>query len=180
MTAFFFDVYNKFDLGQYLMTEREKIMKTLLLLLVTLSLGFVSFTNFHAEHSTAQALNQNLPARLPANESPIEQDDSPKSFDRLIEKAKNSGTVRVIIGLRVANYKPEGELNARQLKKQRAKIKRAQNALLNRLKSFRLKEVKKFDNIPFISAEVGVDALTRMQKFKEIKSIQEDEAVAPM
>ena len=162
------------------MTEREEIMKTLLLLIITLSFGFVFFTNFHAERSTAQILNQNSPARLQTNESPMRQDDLSGTFDRLIEKAKNSGTVRVIIGLRVANYKPEGELNARQLKKQRAKIKQAQNALLNRLKSFRLKEIKKFDNIPFISVGVGVDSLTRMQKFKEIKSIQEDEAVAPM
>lgn len=151
-----------------------------LLLLITLSFGFVFFTNFHAEHSTAQTLNQNSPARLPTSESQMGQDDLAGTFDRLIEKAQNSGTVRVIIGLRVTNYKPEGELNARQIKKQRAKIKRAQNALLNRLKSFRLKEIKKFDNIPFISAGVGADALTRMRKFKEIKSIQEDEAVAPM
>jgi hypothetical protein len=154
-------------------------MKILSLLFI-LSFGLGSFTNLHAENSTAQTLNQNSLIRLPINKSQNRQDNLSAAFDRLIEKARNSGTTRVIIGLRVTNYKPEGELNARQLKKQRAKIKQAQNALLNRLKSFRLKEVKKFDNIPFISAEADVDALTRMKKLSEIKSIEEDEAVAPM
>lgn len=84
-----------------------------LLLLITLSFGFVFFTDFHAELSTAQTLNRNSPARMPTNESQMGQDDLAGTFDRLIEKANNSGTVRVIIGLRVTNYKPEGELNAR-------------------------------------------------------------------
>ena len=90
-----------------------------LLLLITLSFGFVFFTNFHAELSTTQTLNRNSPARMPTNESQMGQDDLAGTFDRLIEKANNSGTVRVIIGLRVTNYKPEGELNARQIKKTR-------------------------------------------------------------
>jgi hypothetical protein len=128
----------------------------------------------------AQTLNPNSPVRFPGSESQARQNDLSKTFDRLIEKARNSGTTRVIIGLRVANYKPEGELNSKQLKKQRAKIKQAQNALLNRLKPFRVKEIKKFDNIPFISAEVDADALTRIRKFTVIKSIEEDEALAPM
>ncbi len=95
------------------------------------------------------------------------------SFDVLISKARETGAIRVIIGLKT-EFKPEGSLPENVLSRQRLGIEQAQETFLDRYQAFRSGEVKQFEYIPFIAIESDVESLKRMQNDPLIISIEED------
>ena len=141
------------------------------LLLIFVCVFCIAFANHFFTNSKAQ-----VSSKTPSE--PAMSGELNEAFTKLIETAQQKGTVRVIIGLRV-DFKAEGELSEFQRLKQRDDIKQAQAGFLNRLQSYYVAEVKQFDYIPFLAAEVDVTALQKIQTDPQISSIQEDEAVAP-
>ncbi len=106
-------------------------------------------------------------------------DELDRSFSGLLDIAREKGSVRVIIGLRLDGFRPVGELEDAQREKQQADIKTVQNDTLGRLGSYNLTGVKQFEYMPYLAAEVETAALEMMRQDPQIVSIQEDKAVAP-
>jgi len=122
-------------------------------------------------------LNQSIIKRNSANQPPAP--DLRATFDTLIEKARETGTVKVIVGFRLENYKSDAELTDSEQVRQRDGIKRKQESLLNRLSRFEIRNPKQFDYIPFIAMEVSADALVVLRDSPDVTSVQEDIPVPP-
>lgn len=106
--------------------------------------------------------------------TPAAARDVRSNFDGLIEKAARNGTVMVIVGFEVDNYRPDGQLGATDQTRQRAAIKREQDDLLERLSAFEVKNTKKFEYMPFMAMELSADALAVLRDVPGVTSIQED------
>jgi len=100
--------------------------------------------------------------------------DLRRDFDNLITQARRGGTVKVIVGLSVDQYRSDSELGVAGQRRQRSEIDQKQIELLERLRGFDLVNVKRFDYIPFIAMELSADALMAMRSASDITSIQED------
>ncbi len=95
-------------------------------------------------------------------------------FAKLIDSAKKTGSVHVIVGLNT-EFIPEGNLKKAEMTRQRLGIKDAQDAFLNRYAAFRGGNVKRFEYIPFLALETDAASLRLMQEDSLVASIQEDE-----
>ena len=140
-----------------------------LLLIVFVGLGVVALGNFFFAGSSAQINSAGTNAVQPRIETPND------TFERLANSARVNGSARVIVGLKVA-FKPEGELNRLQVGEQRDKIAAAQKGLLKRLN---MNGVKRFATIPFLAAEVDLNALNALRKDVGVTTIEEDALNAP-
>jgi len=139
----------------------------------------------------AEAAAQNMSHILPSVEklnSKLLVNDSERStnsadlqtnFDRLTQKARQEGTVKIIIGFEFDKYRLDAELNDSQQARQRGNIKEKQAGLLNRLRDFDVKSVRQFDYIPFMAMEVSANALEVLRESAEITFIQENERHYP-
>ena len=105
--------------------------------------------------------------------------DLQATFDTLIGQAREKGTVRVIIGFRIEDYRPDSALARFAQNKQRADIKQKQSALLARLNNFNVANVREFDFIPFMAMDVSADALAVLRESSDVISIQESERQYP-
>ncbi len=148
--------------------------------LIALLFCLIVFGGFPAIESKAQNLVSDFTSRSLTNgkqnsENQTNPADLQTNFSKLIVKAQVEGTVRVIIGFRLDDYKLDAELNNFGQSKQRAEIKEKQAFLLSSLNNFSVVNVRQFDFIPFISMEVSADALEELRKSEEITSIQENE-----
>ena len=97
-----------------------------------------------------------------------------QTFDRLIDSARQNGSIHVIVGLQTA-FVAEGRLPESDSLKQRLEIKQAQNYFLSRFQSFTVRNEKLFEYIPFVAFEADAAALVEMRGDALIASIQEDE-----
>jgi subtilisin len=138
-----------------------------------IALGGVFWTG-----SKAQNKSKEKPAETKPTQAEDLKEDLKEEFSRLIRVAQERGSVRVIIGLKV-DFKPIGELSKQAQSRQKSNIKKAQDDLLLRLKSYEVKEVKQFEFIPFLAAEVDAGALEKMRDDENVTSIQEDKPDAP-
>jgi subtilisin len=116
-------------------------------------------------HSTSKAQNLRI--------EPLAEVHKQETFARLIEKAKNDGTIHVIVGLR-ADFRPEGVLTKIEQEGQRREIKRAQNDFLGRYQAARAASVKQFEYIPYLAFETDEANLRAMQDDDLIFNIEED------
>lgn len=96
-----------------------------------------------------------------------------QTFERLHAQAQKTGSVRVIVGLRT-EFIPEGKLGEAEVSTQRLGIKQAQDFFLSRFPSFYVRDLKRFEYIPFIAFEADAEILRQMQKDSSIKTIEED------
>lgn len=101
-----------------------------------------------------------------------------ETFKRLITKAAEAGSVRVIVGLNTA-FTPEGSFSASEAQSQHLRISQAQDALLSRLTAFRVRSTKKFPFIPYLAMEIDADGLKYMETSPEVSSLQEDMPLPP-
>jgi subtilisin family serine protease len=101
-----------------------------------------------------------------------------KSFGKLINSAKQTGTARVIVGIQT-NFIPEGNLAAPEQSKQRQDIKRAQDDFLDRLQFFRVNDLKRYEYIPYLAFETDAATLEQMQRDSLIFTVHEDEIAEP-
>jgi subtilisin family serine protease len=104
------------------------------------------------------------------------------------ETTQTSEARRVIVGVRVPDYQPEGALNdSAAIAEQRAAIARAQAALLARLAPHiaphiaphHLAHVTAFPFIPFVALQVNDEALRALRADPEVMSIEDDWPMPP-
>ena len=120
--------------------------------------------------ATAQDQSQSLPAQ------PVLD-----AIDELVAKARAVGLVRVIVGLKIDGYQPEGKLrNATAVAAQRDAIAQAQQVLAERLSIPAANFTKRFRFIPFIAMSVDEATLEQLKTAPEITSIEEDVALPPL
>jgi len=101
-----------------------------------------------------------------------------EAFESLIAKAQTEGSVRVIVGLRIKSFQPEGKLiESSKINAQRQAIARAQDAVMDRLSTFNLRSVRRFQFIPFAAMTVDAAALEDLKNSSDVFDIQEDVAV---
>lgn len=110
--------------------------------------------------------------------SPLLENSAPgkaNSAGTLRKQIEEKGSVRVIVGLRIA-FVAEGMLDAAGVAQQRGEISRMQAAVLDKVPSLKLRpeKVKRFDYIPFMSLEVDAAELEALAGLAEIASIEED------
>lgn len=91
----------------------------------------------------------------------------------LLEKARAEGNVRVIVHLDVPTT-PEGYLVNAAVTNQRATIQDAQESVLAGCAGTTFRVVSRFETIPFIAMEVGIDALFALENSQLISGIAED------
>ena len=101
-----------------------------------------------------------------------------EKFTELIDTAQQSGTVRVIVGLR-SEFKSEGRLDSSEKQQQREKIKQRQDSFFNRHQARRLERSKQFKTIPFVSFETDASTLEQLKNDSQILTIEEDELSPP-
>jgi subtilisin family serine protease len=103
---------------------------------------------------------------------------SDAEFERLRAVARASGTVRVIVGLRVS-FTPEGALPERSRGSQRAAIARASEAVRAALGGTQYRVIHTYDTVPYIALELSPAALARLQASGLAATLQEDTADPP-
>jgi subtilisin len=103
---------------------------------------------------------------------------SPEDVEALLSKAQTQGSVRVIVGLRVA-FQSEGKLSPRAAEAQRHAISQAQDALLNQMATHSAWSVKKFTYIPYMAMEVDAAGLASLSSSPNVISIEEDVPIPP-
>lgn len=104
---------------------------------------------------------------------------SNRDIRALIAQAQARGRLRVIVGVRVPTYKPEGKLDVRAAQAQRASIAQAQNALINQLAAYNIRVTHRFTTIPYLGLEVNANALQALARIPNVTSIREDKPRAP-
>src|SRR3954464_15530577 len=96
------------------------------------------------------AISLLLPTLTHSQAQSLPAPPSQQVFDSLLAKSQSEGSVRVIVGLRVDGYQPEGKLrNANAVNAQRLAITHVQEVLAARLPALDLNSVKQFKFIPF-------------------------------
>jgi len=98
-----------------------------------------------------------------------------KTLSNLRQLAATNGSVRLIVGVRVA-FAPEGMMSATNAALQRDQIAAAQSAVLNQVVTLKQKlaTTKLFANIPFMAIEVNPSELEALVSLTEVTSIEED------
>ncbi len=165
------------------MNQARRWVFSLIAFGILLPLSLVQSQEKRAASNQSQSQPRSQPQSQQADQSQPRQDVDDVVRKRvapgqtgadLIEKAQTSGSVRVIVGLRVA-VQPEGELGQPvEVQAQRRSIAQAQTALLDRLSAYRISSVKRFDYIPFIALEVDAVGLEALRNDAEVASIEED------
>jgi Subtilase family/Viral BACON domain len=117
---------------------------------------------------------QDLPLRASA------QQHIAKGLDTLRTTVANTGTIRVIVGVR-AGFAAEGTMGAASVGQQRGDIAGMQTALIDKVPSLKQpgKDIKRFANIPFMALEVTAAELEALAALSETTSIEEDRLSAP-
>ncbi|MCK4693836.1 MAG: S8 family serine peptidase, partial [Anaerolineales bacterium] len=96
------------------------------------------------------------------------------SYQALLPKAQQEGSVRVIVTLNIP-FKPEGLLLApASVQGQRNGIAKAQEALAKRLESFNSTVIHNFKYVPIIALQVDAAGLSDLNANPQVKYIQED------
>jgi hypothetical protein len=108
------------------------------------------------------------------NQMPIQD------YATLIAKAEAQGTIRIVVRLRM-EFKPEGSLpNPQAVQRQRKAISDLQDTLLNRLTSYNVVSIKRYQSIPSLTMQVDATALKALITFPEVESIREDIPMPPL
>ncbi len=104
----------------------------------------------------------------------------PVVSDQLILKAQKEGSVRVIVQVSVP-FKAEGNLiNSLAVASQRKGITTAQDRLLQELRSTNYRITRRFETIPFVALEAGIQALAAVEQSGLVISVEEDRLSSPM
>jgi subtilisin family serine protease len=135
----------------------------------------VSQGSIHALSGNNETPGSISPRNFPVQDSWNETDlgRASKKYDALLQKAKERGRVRVIVGLDTT-FRPEGALSAPQADRQRQGIARVQDRILDRIQNGEVRAVKRFKFIPYMVVEANEEALEALIAQDEVTSVQED------
>ena len=152
--------------------SKRAMKKSLFIAFALVGIGVVFTLNFGSSEAQTVPGKQPLPTPTPAAV------DLHQTFIRLREIAREKGSLRVIVGLRM-NFRPEGELTRTQRQRQRSQISQLQNSFIKRhgLRGKRL--ITRFAYIPFLTVEADERLLSLFHKDRQISSIQQDVLAAP-
>src|SRR2546430_3198904 len=101
-------------------------------------------------------------------------------YEDLLAKAKTHGSVRVIVRLKLDDWKPESDLPHEQVvAAQREAIANLQARLLNTMASFGVSDVKQFTFVPQIAMKVNATGLQELLSNPDVIVIWEDMPLAP-
>lgn len=106
----------------------------------------------------------------PANDQASPSDTVPPE---LFKEAASGGTVLVLVGLK-APWSPEGSLNKNLVLAQREAIAAAQNYLLTELADTHYRITRRYQRIPGIALEVGLDALQVLAHSAAVTNVLQD------
>jgi subtilisin len=98
------------------------------------------------------------------------------TWQKLADKAKQDGTVAVIVALNV-NARPEGSLSQEDRGAQREAIASKRDSALADLRGTKVSKVKNFAEVPYVAMHVGPEALDALKKSAAVVGISEDELV---
>lgn len=113
------------------------------------------------------------PAKAQAQtNSDSEQQQTPGS-SRLLEKAEQEGSVRVIVRLRT-DFVPEGRLSRPEVADQRDEIESAQTGLQEDLQGTGYQTLREYETVPFIALNVAPRAFQAIQRSSLATDIVED------
>lgn len=104
------------------------------------------------------------------------------NYETLIAKAREKGSLPIIVGLRMG-FVPEGQLpDPTAVKKQRDKIAALQDAIVEKLKLSDVPpiSIKRYRYVPSIAMEATAGTLERLISLPEVKQIGEDVAMPPL
>ena len=101
-------------------------------------------------------------------------------YAELIGRARQNGIAQVIVEMR-APFLPEGQLAEQpaQQGQQRAAIARSQQALLRKPALQGVRNVKRFESIPFLALQVDAATLETLASDPDVVSISEDAVMLP-
>jgi hypothetical protein len=91
----------------------------------------------------------------------------------LFKEIERSGTVLVLVGLK-APWSPEGPLSENLVSAQREAIAAAQNYLLTELADTNYRITRRYQRIPGIALEVGLDALRVLARSVAVTNVLQD------
>jgi subtilisin len=152
-----------------------KMKKIILLFVACVSISAYFYFQIHTgAESILTPVEQNSETPKPTDSEMLAEMKT-ANFDSLISKAREYGSARVIVGVKVP-FTPAGYLSDAEHLHQRENIKAAQNKLLNELSKFNVEQIIEFEIIPFIVMQASADALLFMKDSPEVTSIREDEA----
>jgi hypothetical protein len=102
-------------------------------------------------------------------------------YEDLLAKARTHGSVRVIVRLKLDDWKPEGELlpHEQAVAVQREAIANLQARLLNTMTSFGVSDVKQFTFVPQVAMKVNATGLQDLLSNPDVTGIWEDMSLAP-
>jgi hypothetical protein len=101
-------------------------------------------------------------------------------YEDLLAKAKTHGSVRVIVRLKLDDWKLEGDLPHEQaVAVQREAIANLQARLLNTMASFGVSDVKQFTFVPQVAMKVNATGLQHLLSNPDVMGIWEDMPLAP-
>ncbi len=101
-------------------------------------------------------------------------------YEELLAKAKAHGSVRVIVRLKLNDWKPEGDLpNEQAAAAQRQAIAHLQARLLSRMAALGVSDVKQFTFVPQLAMQVNTTGLQDLRSNPDVMGIWEDAPVAP-
>ena len=107
----------------------------------------------------------------------VEGQGSTKASPALFAKAKNAGSVRVIVRLNTS-FQPEGHLSGpKAVAGQKARIADLQNQLQQKVIKHNVRGLKRFKHIPYTAMAVDPDALDALIANPLVVSIEEDKLV---
>lgn len=162
--------------------------KPLLFLIFALALtvGFIlpAQPSRAKNQTTSASSDEGLPRSIFAEprsiRAPFNPKISPEGFDSLVAKAQSEGSVRVIVGLRLDAFQPEGKLaDSTAVNFQREAIARAESNFIGWLSAFNINEVKTYEFIPYAALTVDALVLDQLRFADIVTSIEEDVALAP-
>jgi len=133
--------------------------------------GAVPFSQNATAQQNPEKQNQGINDNLETGKNLIAQQAQLK---KLVDKAKTTGRVNVIVGLDVA-FTPEGFFKTNQEKiNQRQNIVNAQDRLLQDLPFSENNQFNKYKYIPYMSMSINQNALEHLVSSDMVTSIQED------
>jgi hypothetical protein len=160
----------------------NKSAQWLLSLIVLLAISSVSSGQPQAEFND-QAWQSVFQGDSPMGGAyePTRQEVGDKHPDEdLLTKAKTHGSVRVIVRLKLDDWKPEGDLPSEQaVAAQREAIAHLQARLLDTMASFGVSDVKQFTFVPQVAIRVNARGLQDLLSNPNVAGIWEDMPLAP-
>jgi hypothetical protein len=103
-----------------------------------------------------------------------------RRYEELLAKAKTHGSVRIIVRLKLKDWKPEGDLPHEQaVAVQREAIANLQARLLNTMAPFGVSEVRQFTFVPQVAMKVNARGLQDLLSNPDVSGIWEDIPLAP-